>query len=271
MLDLDYGSYSVICGDCITELKKFPDSIFDLAICDPPYGGVLSAQWDKVSDYAKWTEEWIIEVLRVLKTDASIYVWCSVGEKSSSLIDIVAVLRKQAVFRDMIVWNKQRGRGNRRGWLFTREECVWATKSDQYRWNKEHQYSTEKYHESWIKRLGKEDNPYKRATNVWSDIEEPTIEEARKSGGRGKRVVLHPAQKPLGALSRIILPHTAPGDLVLDPFLGSGSTAIASLELGRRCVGIEKELSYCELALNRINEWKMGSNPFILKARQNAL
>jgi DNA modification methylase len=141
----------------------------------------------------------------------------------------------------MIVWSKQRGRGNRQGWLFTREEILWATKTDKYLWNK--QFSKHKYDPLWVKRLKREANPYKRATNVWTDIDEPTIEMA-KQGNKGERKTRHPCQKPLEALKRIILAHTNDGDTVLDPFGGSGSTLIACRELNRKCIIIEKDVDY---------------------------
>lgn len=216
------------------------DETIDLIIADPPYGGIVNEDWDKIDDYQSFSEEWLKSCRRVLKPTGSIYVWCSIGEKSSSLLDIALILKRDWVFRDMIVWAKQRGRGNRRGWLFTREEILWATKTQEYVWNREHQFSSDKYHPAWIKRLKREDQPYKRATNVWKDIEEPTIKQARESGGRGSRKSLHINQKPAAALKRIILAHTQPGDIVLDPFAGSGETGIVARELGRDFILVEK-------------------------------
>ena len=137
-----------ICGDCIEEMKKFPENHFDLIVADPPYGGLVDAHWDRIPDYFAFSERWLLECKRVLKDDGSIYVWCSIGQKSTSLLDIAKILKDEFVFQDMIVWSKQRGRGNRKGWLFTREEILWASKTEQYRWNLDHQYSSEKYEES---------------------------------------------------------------------------------------------------------------------------
>lgn len=238
--------------DCFSFLPTVePDSI-DLIVADPPYGGILKEDWDEISNYYTYSKLWLQECKRILKDTGSIYIWCSIGPKSSSLLDIASILKEDFIFQDMIVWMKQRGRGNRKGWLFTREEILWATKTKEYIWNKEYQYNTIKYDPSWIKRLGKENNPYKRATNVWIDIEEVSIEQARLSGGKGKREILHPAQKPIKALERIIMAHTNRGDLVLDPFMGSGTTGVVCNTTGRNFIGIERDTSYFNLAKNRI-------------------
>jgi len=242
----------LILGDCVNEIKNLESNSIDLCIADPPYGNLLKEDWDKIGNYKKFSEVWLNQIKRVLKDDGSIYVWCSIGPKSSSLLDIANILRTDWIFQDMIVWNKQRGRGNRKGWLFTREEILWATKTKDYKWYKDYQYSTVKYHESWIKRLGKENNPYKRATNVWSDIEEVSIEMARESGGRGKRELQHPAQKPVVAMKRIILAHTIENDTILDPFMGSSPVGLACEELNRNYIGIEKDEKYYELCKKKL-------------------
>lgn len=244
----------VVCTDCFDYLPSIPDESIDLVIADPPYGNILSEEWDKITDYESYSYKWLLECKRVLKQDGSIYVWCSIGPKSSSLIDIASILKKEFVFQDMIVWMKQRGRGNKKGWLFTREELLWATKSKDFTWNREYQYSTLTYTKEWIKRLGREDNPYKRATNVWTDIDEVSIEAAKISGCKGTRKSYHPAQKPVKALERIILAHTQEGDIVLDPFMGSGSTGVACKNLNREFIGIEIDENYFNIAKERIGE-----------------
>lgn len=240
--------------NCLDFLPTLESSSVDLIIADPPYGNILNISWDKIDNYYDFSQLWLNECQRILKPTGSIYVWCSIGRKSSSLLDIAIILKTQFIFQDMIVWSKQRGRGARKGWLFTREELLWATKTEDYTWNKENQYSTIKYHESWVKRLNKENNPFKRATNVWTDIEEVSIEMARLSGGKGKRKFFHPTQKPLKALERIILAHTKETDLVLDPFMGSGSTGVACKNLGRNFIGIEIDKEYFDVAKERIGD-----------------
>ncbi len=249
----------LICGDCRDELRNIESESVDLVVADPPYGNVTKEHWDKIDNYYEFSQQWLAECHRILKPTGSIYVWCSIGPKSSSLLDIAKILKETFVFQDMIVWGKQRGRGNRKGWLFTREEILWATKSKDYVWNAKYQYSTEKYEESWLKRFrkeaeknGKEFRPYKRATNVWKDISEVTIENVKESGTKGSRQVYHPNQKPFRAIERIILAHTKPGDFIVDPFGGSGTTAIVCKYHERNCTIIEREVDLCEIIRTRL-------------------
>jgi len=91
---------------------------------------------------------------------------------------------------------------------------------------------------------------YKRLTNIWTDISETTF----NTRGKNKVVGLHYAPKPVKAIERIIKVHTFEGDLILDCFLGSGTTAIACEKLNRRWIGVEVEEKYCKLAKNRIEQ-----------------
>lgn len=231
---------------------------FDLIIADPPYGNVLNATWDTFTEvnYDIFTHKWMSACYERIKASGSIYVWCSIGPKSTSLVTVFNEMKKYWYFQDMIVWAKQRGRGNRRGWLFTREEILWATKLEkEYNWYKEGQYSTEKYDPAWVKRLSKEENPFKRATNVWKDIDEVTIAQVKSSGTNKQRITLHPAQKPLEAIKRIILAHTIEDDWVLDAFSGSGTTALACKQLNRNCISVEQNEHYIDIIKNRLQEY----------------
>lgn len=242
-------------GDCRDYIKQLPDAYFDLIIADPPYGNLVNEDWDQtLGNYLDFTKSWLVPCKRLLKPTGSIYVWCSIGPKSSSLLDIATVLKEHYYFQDMIVWNKQRGRGNRKGWLFTREELLWSTvhKKD-YKWNTQNQYSKDKYHESWIKRLNKQNNPYKRATNVWSDIDEESIRKAKEAGGRKQSYKMaHPTEKPVEIMERIIKAHCSAGDTILDPFAGSGPTLIAAMNCNCNVVAIEKEEKYADLIKSRL-------------------
>lgn len=242
-------SNEVLCCDCTEGMRSIAGDSVDLILADPPYGGLLKDQWDRISDYGSYSEQWLREARRILKPTGSLYCYCSIGPKSSSLLDIALILRRDWLFQDMIVWKKQRGRGSRRGWLFTREEILWATKTKDYKWFK--QDSTEEFDVAWQKRLGRK---YKRATNCWVDIEEPTIQRARESGCRGDRKPLHPCEKSQQASERIILAHTDPLDLVVSLFTGVGTDLLAAQKLGRRWLGFENNPQYCEVARHRITE-----------------
>jgi len=213
----------MIHGDCRELIKELPDESIDLAIVDPPYL-VIDADWDKVEVY---DENFVLELKRVLKPKASMYLWCGFGENSQSLTRWEPFTKKHLTFKDMIVLEKQRGNGNRKGWLFTREESMWFVKdNNSFQWNVEHQYSSQ-IRQSIHKTTAK--SSYKRWTNVWTDVIEESFAVGKKSGAE-----FHDTPKPVKALKRIILAHTDPGDLVLAPFGGSGNDAIACIDTGRR-------------------------------------
>ena len=238
-------------GDCKKLLKFFPSDSVDLIICDPPYLSTKE-KWDKNEVF---NEELIKELYRLLKETGNIYVWCGIGEKSQSLIRWFSLLRKYFYFKDLITLKKQRGYGMRRGWLYVREEIMWFVKNNRkFIWNKNEQYGEEKSKYTGLGRNKKGQllnqfgrvrlSEFKRITNIWTDIKE-------KSTAIKTR---HFTQKPLKAIERIIKLHTRENDIVLDPFLGSGTTALAARNLKRNWIGIEIDKNYVNFALERLME-----------------
>lgn len=240
----------VHCINCIDALKQIPDDYVDLIFVDPPYGGILRQEWDTIDALGKDVVE---HSYRVLKPTGSIYVWCSVGEKSDSLIRFYQSLKKKFHIKDVIVWKKQRGRGNRRGWLFVREEIIWAVKdNNKFIWNTKFQYSSETYDPAWVKRLNRESNPFKRLTNVWTDIKENSLSGACGIRGLGKKTD-HPTSKPEAAIERVISSHTSPGDLVLDYYAGTCSLAKVCSRMGRNFICVDNNPVYCDIARKELN------------------
>jgi len=228
--------------DCYKILPTIPNESIDLIIIDPPYVGLVNEKWDK-KDVV--TDELAKHLYRILKPTGSFYCWCGIGEKSQTAIDWFLIFRKHFYFKDWIVWKKQRGLGNRRGWLFVTEYIQWFVKdNNQFIWNKDFQYGTETYHESWQKRLGRK---HKRLTNVWIDIVETDLMRLGKV-----EKIKHETPKPIKAIERIIKAHTKEGDVVLDCFLGSGTTAVACQKLNRQCIGIEINETYFNLIHRRL-------------------
>lgn len=227
-------------NDCRDILPLLSDELVDLIVTDPPYGGILREEWDR-NDTA-FSVAVIRDLYRILKSTGSLYTWCGIGEKSRSLPVFLQRLDTVFHFKDLITWKKRRGIGMRRGWLYTREEILWYVKDNsQFFWSKEHQYSEEE-NQFLLGMSGTLVHPYKRHTNVWTDIPEPLV---RKDN-------THPAEKPVEAIQRIILAHTVTDNLILDPYAGSGSTLVAAARNGRRSIGIEIEARYCEAAAIRV-------------------
>jgi len=229
-------------GDCLTELPKLPDESVDLIIIDPPYLLTKEA-WDQKEQVSVTLSSMLF--LKA-KPSCSLYVWCTIGEKNQCLLKWFPIFATQWFFKDLITWKKRRGMGTRRGWLYTREEIMWFVKDNKrFIWNKEEQYNIEEENQfkvgfSGYKCLSK----FKRFTNVWTDIPEIL----------GKKGITHFTPKPLQALERIIKAHTKPGDIVLDCFMGSGSTGVACKRLGRHFVGIEIAEEFFNLAQDRISK-----------------
>ena len=230
-------------ADCIEFLHTLPDESIDLILIDPPYYGVVSDAWDNQwasqSDYLSWCEQWMRQSLRVLKPTGSFYIWGAVGSVSDSIIHQKLLLdRIGFTFRDWITWQKRRGRGNVRGWLYTREEVLWYVKDNaHYVWNTDEQYSDEPNQFKVGMGGHAVKSEFKRITNVWTDIPEQLT----------RKDTLHYTPKPQAALERIIKAHTHAGDVVLDFFSGSGSTGLAAQSLNRRCILVDAdEQSYIE-------------------------
>jgi len=236
----------LIHGTWQDELPKLQDNSVDLIILDPPYL-TTKEKWDKEEVVNK---ELSSQLFRIAKDNCSLYVWCGIGEKSQSLIRWFPIFSGDWHFKDLITWKKQRGIGMRKGWLYTREELMWFVKDNKnFVWNKEEQYSDEKRvitmsfkdkerERKYLSSLGSNN---KRYTNIWDDIREPNIAWNNK-----ENLSIHFTPKPLKAIKRIMSLHTQKGDIVLDCFLGSGTTMQACKELNRNCIGIEKELEYYE-------------------------
>lgn len=232
----------IVQGDCSEIIKELPDNSIDLICIDPPYI-TTKEKWDKREII---NDELSQELFRVAKNSASLYCWCGIGEKSQSLIRWFPVFCKYWYFKDLITWKKRRGIGMRKGWLYTREECLWFVKDNKnFIWNKNEQYNQNEKNEfeegfSGYKCLSE----FKRFTNVWTDIGEVL----------GNKNIKHFTPKPIEAIRRIIKAHTEEGDIVLDCFMGSGTTAIACKQLGRNFIGIELEQKYIDIANERLKK-----------------
>jgi len=244
----------ITCGDCKEIIKNIVSKSIDLIILDPPYV-TTKERWDQKDII---TKKFIEDLYRVLSDNGNIYIWCGIGKRSQSLMRWFPLFNDVFVFQDMITWVKQRGIGMRKGWLYTREEILWFSKTQKYTWNREFQYSEEKRafafayvdKEKMAKYKKSLKSDYKRITNVWTDIREPNI-----SWNKKEIETSHYTPKPLKAIERIIKCHTISSqDVVLDPFMGSGTTAVACKKLDRNFIGIEKEQQYVDLANKRLKE-----------------
>ena len=243
----------IIEGGCLEVIKSIPNNTIDLIILDPPYL-TTNQKWDKIEIV---TEKLSEELFRIAKESCSLYVWCGIGEKSQSLIRWFPIFSNNWCFKDLITWKKNRGIGMRKGWLYTREEIMWFVKDNKkFIWNEKEQYSDDERKLKGFYKDGKSlsekmKSKFKRFTNVWTDINEITFDNNKEWKTFHK---LHHTPKPLKAIERIIKLHTKENDIVLDPFMGSGTTAVACKKLFRNFIGIENNEKYIDIINKRLTE-----------------
>ena len=241
-------------GDFFSEVKIIEPRTIDFVFVDPPYflsadglsvssGKAVSVNkgdWDKSSsDLAKkkFHQDWVREVRRLLTDDGSVVV----SGTYHSIFEC-GVLLQAAGFKILndIVWFKPNGAPNLSGRRLTasHETLIWAAKSSRSKFVYNYsQMRAAEFEGDKIKSRGKQ------LRSVWWI---PNVPKSEKEFGR------HPTQKPLRLMRRVIEAFTLPGQMVLDPFMGSGSTGVAALELGRHFIGFEKETEYFELATKRM-------------------
>lgn len=239
----------IIHSDIITALPTIESSTVDLIIADIPYYGIVDAEWDNQWDdfdaYILWLDLMFDEFARVLKDKTACYVYSSITHYPH----VQLTLNKHLNYRFTITWKKQRSRGN--GWGFNREEICVNTKGN-------HVFKDVETQTLMLPHLrkGKLDysngrrtprkRDYKLATSIWDDISQVC----------SYRKQLHPTEKPVENARRMIESSSNTDDMVLIPFVGSGSEVEACLRCGRNYIGIEASSEYCKIAERRIIEVK---------------
>lgn len=244
----------IIFQNTFEALKFIPSAIADLMIVDPPYNltknyaGRTFKKRD-FDDYCEWLDSWLKETNRILKPNASIYI-CSDWQTS---IAIPLVGQKYFILRNRISWEREKGRASTRNWKNCLEDIWFFTKSNEYVFNLDEVKMQRKviapYHQrggepkDWIEQNGQKIR-FTAPSNFWTDITIPFWSMAENTE--------HPTQKPEKLLAKLILASSNKGNLVFDPFVGSGTTAVVAKKLGRNFLGIEREQKYVALALKRL-------------------
>ncbi len=264
----------IILQDSLKAMNYLPEACVDLMIADPPYNltknfaGTTFKEM-ALKEYQKWLDRWLKKTVRILKPNASIYI-CSDWKTS---IAIPEVAGKYFVLQNRISWEREKGRGSKNNWKNCLEDIWFFTKSETYTFNLDAvkiqrpviaPYRDEKgLPKDWIDE-GKSKFRYTHPSNIWTDISIPFWSMPENTP--------HPTQKPEKLIAKLILASSNEGDVVFDPFLGSGTTAVAAKKLGRRYIGIEREKEYAALAEKRLemadeNKEIQGFENGIFKAR----
>ena len=250
----------IMAGDCIETMRSLPDRSVDLVFADPPYnlqlrgdltrpeGGTVDAvddDWDRFdgfADYDRFTRAWLAEARRVLKPDGGLWV---IGSYHNIFRVGAAVQDLGFWIQNDVIWNKTNPMPNFRGTRLTNahETLIWAARSEKGR---------PTFNYEALKELNE-------GTQMRSDWSLPicTGHERLKDAAGTKA---HPTQKPEALLHRILVATTNPGDVVLDPFFGTGTTGAVAKRLGRRWIGIEREAAYRAVAEERIARVRRLSN-----------
>ena len=242
-----------ILGDTFSVLPMLPKESADLIIADPPYNlrkSYNGSTFTKKSaeEYEAYTRRWLALAAPLLKPAGSIYVCC---DWESSLI-IGRVLGEFFTVRNRITWQREKGRGARANWKNSLEDIWFATGGEEYTFNldavKQRRrviapYRADGKPKDWTET---QEGKYRDTcpSNFWDDISVPFWSMPENTA--------HPTQKPEKLAAKLILASSNPGDLVLDPFLGSGTTSVTAKKLGRHYLGIEKEAQYCLWAEQRL-------------------
>ncbi|MGI5827245.1 MAG: DNA-methyltransferase [Patescibacteria group bacterium] len=248
-------NFALYHGDCLEELKRFPENYFDMIFADPPYflsSGSFSCQngkmvsvkkgdWDLskgFKDDFNFHLNWIKECRRVLKPHGTI--WISGTYHSIYQCGFILQNTKYHILND-ISWFKPNAAPNLSCRFFTasHETLIWARKEKKAKHTFNYQ---EMKNGDWTEDEFKK--PYLQMRSVWS-MGTPKKEE--------KQFGKHPTQKPLDLLKRIILASTKEGDIILDPFTGSSTTGVAANLYKRKFVGIDSDKNYLDLSLQRLN------------------
>ena len=243
---------TIIQADCIAAMNALPEASVDLVFADPPYnlqlGGDLfrpegsrvdavDDHWDKFNSFAHYdgfTREWLAAARRILKPNGTLWV---IGSYHN-IYRVGAALQDEGywILND-IIWRKTNPMPNFRGTRFTNahETLIWCAKDEKARYT---------FNYRAMKALNDD-------LQMRSDWVLPICSGGeRVKGDDGSKA--HPTQKPEALLYRILLACTKPGDVVLDPFFGTGTTGAVATRLGRRWIGIEREKAYVKVAAQRI-------------------
>ncbi|MBQ1983640.1 MAG: site-specific DNA-methyltransferase, partial [Spirochaetaceae bacterium] len=244
-----------ICGDTVKVLENLPEKFADLLIVDPPYNmqknfhGNIFKKTD-FNSYEEYIKSWLLPSLKCLKENASIYVCC---DWESSLV-IGKVLFENSIVRNRITWHREKGRGAKSNWKNTMEDIWFSTLSEEYTFNLEAvkvrrkviaPYKIDGKPKDWEET---EDGKFRDTCpgNFWDDISVPYWSM--------KENTAHPTQKPEKLIAKLILASSNEGDVVFDPFLGSGTTSVTAKKLNRNFVGIEQNPLYCAWTEHRLSD-----------------
>jgi site-specific DNA-methyltransferase (adenine-specific) len=248
----------IINQDLMKIIEFLPEKFVDLLFIDPPYN--LTKKFNQrlfkemnLQEYESWLDSWLSKLIKVLKQNSSIYI-CGDWKSSSSIFKVAS---KYFQVRNRITWEREKGRGAKANWKNCTEDILFFTNSSEYTFNVDEVKLRRKVLAPYKDELRnpkdwniKSDGKFRDTSpsNIWTDISVPFWSMPENTE--------HPTQKPEKLLAKIILASSNKGDVVFDPFLGSGTTAVVAKKLGRKYICVEIDEHYCCLAEKRLEQAK---------------
>lgn len=251
------------CGDSLNLMQKIDSSLVDLTVTSPPYN--IGKEYEDpmpLEDYITWCKDWISQIHRITKDQGAF--WLNIGyleipEKGKAVpISYLLWDKTPFYFIQEVIWNYGAGVAGRKFFSPRNEKLLWYVKDQEnYVFNLDDIRDKNVKYPNQKKNGKLKCNPLgKNPTDVWQ-IPKVTSGANRSS----KERMPHPAQFPIALIDRVVKASSNQGEIVLDPFLGSGTSAIVALSNKRKFVGFEINEKYCDLAVERIKQYKNTPQP----------
>ena len=240
--------------DTFAALPLLPSQFVDLLVVDPPYNrskvfNRSTFAHRSLQAYETWLDSWMSQVIRLLKPNASAYICCDWQSSPA----VYSVFSRYFSIRNRITWEREKGRGSKQNWKNASEDIWFGTLSEEYWFDVEAVKLKRRVLAPYRDRNG---NPKDWQTtgngkfrithpsNLWTDISIPFWSMPENTD--------HPTQKPEKLIAKLVLASSQPGDMVFDPFLGSGTTSVVAKKLSRCYVGIEMDEEFACIAEKRL-------------------
>lgn len=251
----------LIVGDILEEIRRLPDNHFQLIVADPPYFQVLLGekwdnQWRTPEDYLVWMKKWAVACHSKLRDDGLLYIFGQLGKREHTWIHACSMLCRALAFHDMIVWDRAVGYNERSDSFTPQYEMAIALKKsadarpyfdkDAVRVTYDEATIAEYLRDKRYKDLIQREEHLRKGKYATNILRVPSLK------GTSKEKIGHPSQKPIKLIEMLVQSSSKEGDWVLDPFIGSGTTAEAAEALKRKWVGIEIDPGYAKMANERM-------------------